>query len=77
MSLRVYLEYFHNFTLTSDTPIQQETEVVILLSPKSLDSFDQNSNFTLHNTGVVCLSFPRMVISVVLLGDLDESKVTL
>lgn len=59
----------------SDTPIQQETEVVILLSPMSLDSFD-HSDFTSRNTGVVCLSFPRMVIFVVLLGDLDESKVT-
>lgn len=59
----------------SDTPIQQETEVVILLSPMSLDSFD-HSDFTSRNTGVVFLSFPRMVIFVVLLGDLDESKVT-
>ncbi|MDF4419913.1 hypothetical protein P3392_24270, partial [Vibrio parahaemolyticus] len=50
----LYLEYFHCFTLMSNSDFPLENEAVISLSSKP-DSTEKNSNFTSLNTGAAGL----------------------
>ena len=60
----LYLEYFHSFTLLSDTPFHQGTELKVkrsTLSSKSPDFIDKNSNFTYLS----CFSTTSLIVELV------------